>query len=323
MQKHIVFWADYVPGERAMRIVFIGERALGEKVLEELLKREENVVGVYTSPDKPGINNRVKILAASRGIPAFPLHNMSLPEVYTEYIQLKAELNIMAHVSRVFPESILNYPRFGTIEWHPSLLPRHGGPNPIGWPIIQGDIQTGITMFWPDSCLDTGPILLQKKVTISFEDTAASLYYDKIFPISIAAVMEALDLIKKGKAPRIAQDRSQATYDGPLTEKEAHINWQKPALEIYNLIRGTDPDPGATTTWQGQIIKLYGARYLNKPVSGAPGEITAITPEGMTLAAPHSGLLIRQLARRNGLKIDATAFSLEFLLHPGQRFGGA
>jgi methionyl-tRNA formyltransferase len=148
----------------------MGETAFGEKALETLVKRGEEIVGVYTSPDIPGKTNPVKQLALQLGIPTFQPKGMRAPEVYGEYIKLKLDLNVMAYVTSVLPESILKYPRLGTIEWHPSLLPKHKGGSAISWAIVNGDTKTGITIFWPDKGIDTGPILLQKEAEISPDD---------------------------------------------------------------------------------------------------------------------------------------------------------
>ena len=204
-----------------MRIVFIGERRLGEKALETLIKRGEDIIGVYTPPDIPESANRVKQLAVQMNIPVFPLKKMRSPEFYKEYVKLKPDLNVIPLLTIILPQSILNYPKFGTICLHPSLLPKYGGLTPLCWPIINGETKTGVTVFWPDAGIDTGPILLQKEVELSPDDTQESLYHDKIIPLGIVAIAESIELIKKGTAPKMPQDKRK-----PVTTHRARRRMQ-------------------------------------------------------------------------------------------------
>jgi len=146
-----------------MRIVCIGQAAFGEKVLQKLTERGEEVIAVYTPQDVAGKRNPLKELAIQIGIPVFQPGSMQAPEIYEEYKRLKPDLNVMAFVTSILPDSILNYPEMGTIQYHPSLLPKHRGGSAINWAIINGETKTGITIFWPDRRIDTGPILLQKR----------------------------------------------------------------------------------------------------------------------------------------------------------------
>jgi len=292
-----------------MRIVVIGQAAFGQKVLEVLTGRGEEIVGVYTSPDIPGKANPLKELAVQLGIPTFQPREMRTPEVYAEYIKLKPDLNVMAYVTSIIPESILNYPKLGTIQYHPSLLPRHRGGSAINWAIINGETKTGITIFWPDRGIDTGPILLQKEVEISPDDTVGSLYFDKLFPLGIEASVESIELIKKGIAPRIPQDESQATYEGLCTEKDAVINWLQPVTKVYNLIRGTNPQPGAITHFRGKRLKLFDAELAAGDLGEFPGRVINITKEGFTVAAMDGGVLIKRVQVEGAPKIAGAEFA--------------
>src|SRR5207245_63160 len=200
-----------------MRIVVHGQQAFGKSVLEALLERGENVVGVYCAPD-PAQGGRVdplKEAALARNLPVFqPRSFRNKPEVWEEFARVKAALCVMAYVTLIVPESVLNAAPRGTIQYHPSLLPRHRGPSSINWPIIMGETRTGLSIFWPDQGLDTGPILLQKEVEIRDSDTLGSLYFDRLYPLGVAALLEAVDLVRAGTAPRIVQDESQAPYEG-------------------------------------------------------------------------------------------------------------
>ena len=304
-----------------MRIVVIGQAAFGQKVLEALTGRGEEVVGVYTSPDIPGKTNPLKELAVQLGIPTFQPREMRAPEVYAEYIKLKLDLNVMAYVTSIIPESILNYPKLGTIQYHPSLLPKHRGGSAINWAIINGETKTGITIFWPDRGIDTGPILLQKEVEISPDDTVGSLYFDKLFPLGIEALVESIELIKKGIAPRIPQDESQATYEGLCTEKDAVINWLQPVTRVYNLIRGTNPQPGAITHFRGKRLKLFDSELVAGDLGGFPGQVINITKQGFTVAAMNGAVLIKRVQVEGAPKIAGVEFAEQVDLKVGDRLG--
>ncbi len=303
-----------------MRIVLIGQAAFGEKVLRALSGKGKEIVGVYTPPDIPGKANPLKELAVQLGIPTFQPKRMRAPEVYAEYVKLKPELNIMAYVTDILPESILNYPKFGTIQYHPSLLPKHRGGSAINWAIINGETKTGITIFWPDKGIDTGPILLQKEIEISPDDTVGSLYFNKLFPLGIEALVESGELIEKGIAPRLPQDESQATYEGLCTEKDAVINWFKPATKVHNLIRGTNPQPGAITYFQGKRFKVFDSELLPGG-EGSLGEIVSATEQGFVVAAINGAILIKRVQVEGSPKIGAPEFVEQVRLRVGDRLG--
>jgi len=304
-----------------MRIIIIGQAAFGEKVLQALSKKGEGVVGAYTPPDIPGRTNPLKELAVQLGIPIFQPKEMRAPEVYAEYIKLKPDLNVMAYVTNIIPESILNYPKLGTIQYHPSLLPKHRGGSAINWAIISGETKTGITIFWPDKGIDTGPILLQKEAEISPDDTVGSLYFNKLFPLGIGALVESIELIKQGIAPRMPQDESQASYEGLCTEKDAVINWFQPVTKIYNLIRGTNPQPGAITHFQSKQLKIFDSELLAGGIDGLPGEIANTTKQGFAVAATNGAILVKRVQVEGSAKIASPEFTKQVHLKVGDRLG--
>ena len=249
------------PGEaggRQMRIVVHGQQAFGKAVLERLLERDEDVVGVFCAPDREGRpTDPLKELALERGLPVHQPTSWKTDEALELMRSFDPDLCVMAYVTLLVPQRVLDAPRLGTIQYHPSLLPRHRGPSSINWPIIQGETRTGLTIFWPDEALDEGPILLQKEVAIGPDDTLGSLYFNHLFPMGVDAMIEAVDLVRAGKAPRIPQDDSKATYESWCRKADARIDWSKPAAEVYNLIRGTDPQPGAWTLIDGNEVQIY------------------------------------------------------------------
>jgi len=307
-----------------MRIVVHGQQAFGKSVLEALLERGENVVGVYCAPD-PAQGGRVdplKEAALARGLPVHqPKSFRNKPEVWEEFARLKADLCVMAYVTLIVPEQVLNQPTHGTIQYHPSLLPRHRGPSSINWPIIMGETRTGLTIFWPDQGLDTGPILLQKEVEIRDVDTLGSLYFDQLYPLGVKALIEGVDLVRGGKAPKIVQDESQATYEGWCKKEHVQIDWQKPLSTIWNLIRGADPQPGAWTMYEGTTLLLHDAKKVVGGASGQAGEVLNVDESGMMVAVPGGQIQVTRVRPEGGQKVAAAAFAKTAGLRPGARLG--
>jgi methionyl-tRNA formyltransferase len=279
-------------------------------------------VAVYVPPDKPGSRaDPLQEAAQQRGIPVFQPQRLRDPGVYDKFVELAPDLGVMAFVTDIVPQSILDCPRLGTIQYHPSFLPRHRGRSAINWAIINGDTVTGITILWPDAGIDTGPILLQKEADISPTDTVGSLYYNKLFPLGVEALMESIDLIHKGEAPRIPQDESQATYERPCREKDAVIAWAEPILKVYNLIRGTNPQPGATTSLCGRKLRIFECDLIMQNVTAAPGEIMESSDKGIAVAGQGGWLLIKRVQPQGQPKINASEYALSVGLKVGERFG--
>ncbi len=302
-----------------MRIIIVGQGPFGEKVLEALIQKGEEMVGVFSPSDKRG--EAMSGLAQKSGISSFRPAIMKIPEVFEVYGRLKPDLAILAFVTDIIPQSLLAIPSIGTLCYHPSLLPRHRGASAINWAIIQGDTRTGLTIFWADKGIDTGPILLQKEVEIGPEETTGSLYFNKLFPMGIEAIVEAVDLIKKGKAPRIPQDESQATYEPPCDDRVASIDFAKPVNEIYNLIRGCDPQPGAYSTVKGKRIRFYDARKRALQAGDGAGEIAAIEKEGLEIALQGGIIIVGKLRVDKGEKVGPIEFTQSVGVKVGDRFG--
>jgi methionyl-tRNA formyltransferase len=195
-----------------MRIVVHGQDAFGKAVLEKLLERGENVVAVCCAPDKPNkAEDPLKAFAREKGLALHQPKSWKTPEALALMQSFNADVCIMAYVLLFIPQPVLDAPRLGTFQYHPSLLPAHRGPSSINWPIAQGKTQTGLTIFWPDEGLDEGPILLQKSTTIGPDETLGDVYFKKLFPMGVDAMMESLDLVKAGTAPKIKQDLSKGS----------------------------------------------------------------------------------------------------------------
>jgi methionyl-tRNA formyltransferase len=199
-------------------------------------------------------------------------------------------------------------------------LPLHRGPSSINWPIIKGETKTGLTIFWPDEGLDEGPILLQKEAGIGPDDTLGSVYFNNLFPMGVDAMMEALDLVRAGKAPKIPQDHSKATYESWCRKADAAVDWSKPTAEVHNLIRGCDPQPGAWTTLNGGEVQLFDSRRGDG--SGAPGTALGLSDDGVTVATADGAVLVKRVRPQGGGKVAASEWASAAGLKQGDKLGG-
>lgn len=292
-----------------MRIILIGQAAFAEKTLEKLVGRGEDVLAVFCPLDAPGGKfDPVKQRALQLGIPVHQHKTMKTPEVLDKFVSLNADLAILAFVTQIVPPPVFNAPRLGSICFHPSLLPKYRGRSAINWALINGETKTGVSLFWVDEGIDTGPLLLQKEVPVDPDDTTGTLYFNKLFPVGIAAIEEAVDLIKAGNPPRVVQDESQANYDPPCGDEHARIDWRKPGQEVYNLIRGCDPQPGAHTTWQGKMVRLYDCRLHRETTTAAPGQVVNIGQEELAIAVP-GGVIVAKKVRGEAGKVSGAEFA--------------
>jgi methionyl-tRNA formyltransferase len=304
-----------------MRIVLIGQATFGADVLKGFLAKGRQVVGVFCPPDRGAKLDPLKEAALVAGLPVFQPRHLKDQEAYDQMVSLNPDLAVLAFVTDIAPGTLLAVPKLGSICYHPSILPKYRGSSAINWAIVNGETRTGLTIFWVDAGIDTGDILLQKEVEVGPEETTGELYFNKLYPLGVEAVIEAVDLIVKGKAPRLPQDHSKATYDPPCDEKVAGLDWQKPGRAVFNLIRGCDPQPGATTTFKGEKVKLYNARFLEEAHQAAPGEILAVTDKGLKVAVQGGTVLISRFRTKELGKVKAPDFIQARQPKVGDRFG--
>ena len=303
-----------------MRIIVMGQAPFGAKVLETLLDRGEDVVAAYAPADTPGgKDDALKALAVERKISVYQPAAYKKPEALEEFRSLNPDLLIMAFVTDIIPDSFFDVPAKGTICYHPSILPRHRGASAINWAVIMGDQETGLSIFWPDAGIDTGPVLLQKRVAIQPEDTTGSLYFNHLFSMGVEAIVESVDLIKSGKAPRIVQDESLATYEPICNDDVAKVDWAKPAQEVYNLIRGCDPQPGAYSMFKGGLVRFYGAKPASGETGEAPGTVFSFDDGGLDVAAQGGSIRITKVRSAAG-KVKAGEFARDAGVKLGDRF---
>jgi methionyl-tRNA formyltransferase len=239
------------------RIAIIGQSSFGSTVARGVLKdKDMEIVGLFTPSDSD--SDPLFLFSKENNIDVFRFKKLRSRKAIEQFEKLKVDLLVMAYVIDIVPLEIIKSPSIGTIQYHPSLLPKHRGPSSINWAIIDGDSKTGITIFWPDEGLDTGPILLQKEVKIDSNDSTGSLYFDKLFPLGVKAILESIELIKNNNAPKIIQNEDNASYETWCPKQE--IFWDNEPKIIFNLIRGCDPQPGAWTKINSKKVFLYDCR---------------------------------------------------------------
>ena len=303
-----------------MRVALIGQAAFGADVLKGLLAKGHQVVGVFCPPDRGEKLDPLKEAAQGAGLPVFQPKRMRDPEAYDQMVSLNPDLAVLAFVTDIVPGKVLEVPKIGSICYHPSILPKYRGASAINWAVINGESKTGLTIFWVDAGIDTGDMLLQKEVEVVPEETTGQVYFNKLYPLGVEAVIEAVDLVAQGKAPRIPQDHSKATYDPPCDENVAGLDWQKPGRAVFNFIRGCDPQPGATTAFKGEKVKLYNAKFLEESHQASPGEILEVTDKGLKVAVQGGVILVSRFRTKELGKVKAPDFIQARQPQVGERF---
>lgn len=296
-----------------MNIVIIGQSAFGKSVLEALAERDEDqVVGVFAPPSR---ENRpldpITEAATELEVPIFEFKRLRDQEAIDKFKSLEPDLCVMAFVTDIVPMEMIDCPSLGTIQYHPSLLPLHRGPSSINWPIIYGETETGLTIFWPDKGLDTGPVLMQKNAEIEADETLGSLYFNKLYPLGVEALIESVDLVRTGNAPKIVQDESKATYEGWCKAEDVDVDWSASTSAVFNMIRGADPQPGANTTFNGTRVSLYDAS-LFAPSSSKPaetGQLLASGESGITISTGDGSVNIGRLKTAGRKKVSAAEWT--------------
>ncbi|MEW6672494.1 MAG: methionyl-tRNA formyltransferase [Thermodesulfobacteriota bacterium] len=305
-----------------MRIVFIGQAPFGKDSLAALIQQGEHIVGVITVPDPPGQKrpNPVKELAEEKGLPLLQPARLKHPDAVAWVRELKPDLLVLAFVTDFAPLEMIRAATHGGINYHPSLLPKYRGGSAINWAVISGERETGVTIHQIDEGVDTGPIVLQEKVAISPEDTVKSLYFEKLYPLGIKLIPRAVALIREGKARPLPQDESEASFQPVIKESDTVINWKLTTQRIYDLIRGSNPSPGAVTSVKGRPLKIWEARPY--PLQGRAGDIIEIIENtGFVVSTADGGILVERVQFDNA-KITAADFIKNQRLRSGDRLGG-
>ena len=292
-----------------MKFAIIGQQDFGKAVLEAFLARGDQAAAVFCAPEKEGARpDALRLAAQQKDLKVYQFKSLRDPEATRAMKEAGADIGIMAFVTQFAPQEFVTIPRCGTIQYHPSLLPKYRGPSSINWPIIKGDTETGLTIFRPTDGLDEGAVVLQKKTPIGPDDTLASVYFDRLFPMGVQAMLEAAGLVLAGRHTERAQDESQASYEGWCRSAEAKIDWAKPIDHVYNLIRGCNPAPGAWTTVDGKRLQIFDARKTVfrrfADVAGKVGEVTNVTPQSFHVIAQGGSIEVLKAKLEDGKKVS-------------------
>ena len=306
-----------------LRIALFGQAPLATDCLDRLLADGHELVGVFAPPDA-GRPDALAARARELGLPLFQRRYFQkksgepIAATLESYQALGAELNVMASQTSFLPRAISDAPRHKSLCFHPSLLPRFRGGNAMHWQIIEGELESGVSIFVPDEGVDTGPLVVQKGgVAIASHETTGSLFFKKLFPLGVEALVEAVRLVDSGQAKPVAQDESRATTQGLVDDAVAALDLSRPAEELDRLVRACDPQPGATLKSGAQVVRLFDAR-LEPGDAGAPGTITSVDERGLCLAL-HGGVLCVGRVRADGGKEPAQDFAARTGLAVGAR----
>jgi len=309
-----------------VKIAIIGQQDFGKAVLEAFLARGDEIAGVFCAPEKEAAKaDPLKAAALEKGLKIFQFQSLRNKEALDAMRALNADIGIMAFVLQFAPQEFVKIPKKGTIQYHPSLLPKYRGPSSINWPIIRGDSKTGLSIFRPTDGLDEGPVILQKETPLSADDTLGSVYFDRLFPMGVAAMIEAADLVMAGKHRETAQDETRASYEGWCRAAEAKINWASHVDFIYNLIRGCNPAPGAWTTLNGKKLQIFDSRKqlfrTFGAVKGKVGEISEIGAASFFVTAQGGRIEVLKAKHEDGKKVSAAELVAQNGLTPGTALG--
>jgi methionyl-tRNA formyltransferase len=295
-----------------LRIAIFGQALFGREVGERLADDGHEVVGVYAPPagSRP---DPLAALADQRGWQLFRYERFrrkgrAIPELLDEYRSLGAELNVLPFTTAILPEQIVDHPTHGSLCFHPSILPAYRGGAALAWQIISGATESGVSVFRVSGGVDEGPIAIQKRgVAISSTDTTASLYFDKLYPLGVEAMVEAVSRVADGTVIFTAQSENGASFQGLVTDEVARIDWSRPAEDIDRLIRGCTPGPGAIVEHAGEIVRLFGSRLLDGDCDAPAGTVLGSEGDELLIAAGRSRIAISKIRRAEGKKLAAAA----------------
>lgn len=292
-----------------MKIVFMGTPEFAEASLQKLLETDHQIVGVFTQPDKPKgrgyklVAPPVKELALAHNIPVFQPQKMRDGTALEILQELQPDLIAVVAYGKILPKEILELPRYGCINVHGSLLPKYRGAGPIQWSVINGESVTGVTTMYMGEGLDTGDMILKKETPIGENETYGELH-DRLKEIGAQALVETIELIEQGKAPREVQDDSLSSYAPMLDKQIARLDFTKDAQTLHNLIRGLSPWPVAHTTVNGKLLKVH--RAVLADGKGQPGEV--IDSKKFIVACKEGALELLEVQLEGGKRMKGEDF---------------
>ena len=308
-----------------MRVLFFGTAAFAVPSLERVVVAGHQVVRCMTQPDRPqgrGLAPHPSpIKSAAQRLGLAVEEPTTLQTLVSDVRALAPEVGIVVSYGRLIPPELLTVPRHGMLGVHPSLLPRYRGASPVAWAILQGDQETGVTVFRLDERMDAGEIALQQTVPIDPQDTT-DILTSRLAALGAELLVEGLAQLDQGRAVWTPQEESQASCTSKLTKADGRIDWRQPASTIDRLIRAMIPWPGAQTTWRDQLVKIWAARpEAQRPSSEASGQIVAVAPEGVVVATGQGSLVIRELQLAGRRRMTARDFLAGHEVVVGERFG--
>ena len=311
------------------RLVFFGTPDFAASALRALIDQDEEIVAVVTQPDRPKGRNRklaappVKVLAESHGIPVVQPESVKGPEFMEWLREQRVELAVVAAYGKIIPQSILELPEYGFINIHASLLPKHRGASPIQRAVMDGDVESGVTIMQMDVGLDTGDMLLKRKVPIEPQTTAAMLH-DDLAAVGGEALTEFLCMLRTGQVNPEPQDDALSTYAPLMSKKDGEVDWSRSAEDVYNLVRGVFPWPGAYTFHEGRRIRLYPFEGWSEEsvVDSAPGSIVGADGEGIRVACGTGFVSLGGVQLEGRRAVDPVQFLQGYELDLGAQFGG-
>lgn len=288
-----------------MRVVFMGTPEFAVPTLNVLLEDENiEVVGVFTQPDKPKGRGKklamppVKELALENNLEVFQPEKIKTSESVALLKELNPELIIVVAFGQILSKEILDIPKYGCINVHASILPAYRGAAPINWAIIKGEKTSGVTTMFMDVGLDTGDMIYKEYVEISEEDNSSTLH-DKLSSAGYTVLKKTIDNLKKGDLPREKQIEEESSYAPIMDKSLGKVNWKNSAEDIYNLVRGVIPWPGAHTTINDDVMKIWGVKKSSKKTDKAPGMIIDVTQEGIYVATNDGVVVIDEIQMPN------------------------
>jgi len=305
-----------------MKIAIVGQQDFGKAVLEAFLARGDQVAAVFCAPEKEGARpDSLRVAAQEKGLKVHQFKSLKAPEAAQAMKDAGADPGIMAFVLQFAPQEFVRIPKHGTIQYHPSLLPKYRGPSSINWPISRGEAETRLTTLRPTAGPDEAAVILQTRTPVGENDTLGSVYFDRLFPMGVQAMLEAADLVASNKQKEVVQDESQASYEGWFREAEAKIHWASHVDNIHNLIRGADPAPGAWTTLSGVKLQLFDSRKelvrTFGAVKGKIGEVVEAAEGRLVITAQGGRIHAGKAKLGDGKKVTAGELVSSGQIKPG------
>ena len=298
----------------------MGQAAFGESVLQRLQDDGVEVAGVSAPEPADGRVDPLWSAGEAAGVPLVATANLETPDGLARWRGMGADLCVMAFVTDFLPDEVFATPTQGTIQYHPSLLPAHRGISSMNWPIINAETETGLSVFWPDKGIDTGPVLLQKRCEIGPDDTVGSLYFQRLFPMGVDAVAEAVSMVAAGTAQATPQDHTLATYEPPCKGQHAQIRWHEPAQSVYARIRGCNPQPGAWTQYGEDMLRIFDCHLTGEQRPGMPGRVLAVDEQGFHIRLNGGVLRVTRVQPAGEKKTPAGEWAAQVGLREGFRF---